>query len=312
MTEELCDLIEDLNRERIELLNSPQYIWGRRVLNIKVAIKEFKLHKLIALWIRGRKDKKISNERIKSDYRYGEYPDRALSFCVYTCVTGGYDRLQTVHCHPENVEYIAFTDNLDLEAKGWTVKPLPDAVKEIAGDADRNRYLKMHPSIVGAFDYTIYVDGVVEIFSDVTNMINVLNPQYGLAIHIHPDKNCIYNEVDWCKRNHRGNVGRMDDLLKEYNEEGFPRHYGLLECPVILSHLHNEQGLDILDEWWKEHIKRGTGRDQITLPYVLWKKGITVEEIGTLGNDVKANPKFRFHAHRNYPVINSFLDLPQY
>ncbi len=313
MSEELCDLIEDLNRERVELLNSPQYIWGRRVLNIKVAIRKFKLHKLIALWIKGKKSQKILYEHKQSDYHYGEYPNRNLKFCVYTCVTGGYDNIvQPVHCHPQNVDFIAFSDNENIEAKGWTVKTLPDKVKEIQGNAERNRYLKMHPSVVGDYDYAIYVDGVVEIFSDLTNMINVVNPVYGLAIHVHPDKDCIYNEVEWCKQNHRGNAEKMDEMLKEYSNEGFPKCYGLLECPVILSDLHNEKGLNILDEWWNEHQKRETGRDQLTLPYVLWKDGIAVSEIGTLGNDVKSNPKFRFHAHSNYPVINSFLDLPEF
>lgn len=312
MNEELCDLIEDLNRERVEILNSPQYVWGRRVLNIKAAVKSFKLHKLIALWIKGKKNKKILCEHKQSDYHYGAYPIRDLKFCVYTCVTGGYDTLQPVHCHPSNVDYIAYTDNTNIESKGWFVKPLPEMVEKIAGDLDRNRYLKMHPSIVGDYDYAIYVDGVVEIFSDVTNMINVLHPEYGVAIHMHPNKDCTYNEVEWCKQNHRGNAENMDRMIKEYGSEGLPVHYGLLECSVILSNLHNEKGIKILDEWWNEHIKWGTGRDQMTLPYVLWKNGIIVAEIGTLGNDVKANPKFRFHAHSNYPTINSFLDLPQF
>ena len=311
MVENLCNLIEELNRERIEILKSPQYIWGRRVLNLKVALKSFKLHKLIALWIKGKKGTKVLCKQNKSDYRYGDYPDRKFRFCVYTCVTGGYDSLQPVHCHPINVDFIAYTDNIDIIANGWDVKYLPDVVKEIKGDADRNRYLKMHPSILGDYDYAIYVDGVVEIYSDLTNMINVLNPAYGLAIHVHPDKDCVYDEVEWCKGNRRGNIERMDGMLTEYSEDGFSRHWGLLECPVILSDLHNEKGLSILDEWWNEHVKRGTGRDQLTLPYVLWKKGISVGEIGTLGNDVKSNPKFRFHAHRNYPIIESFLDLPR-
>lgn len=313
MNEELCDLIEELNRERIELLNSPQYTWGRRVLNVKAAVKQFKLHKLIALWVKGAiNNKKIHCEHKQSDYHYGAYPDRNLKFCVYTCVTGGYDNLQPVHCHPSNVDFITFTDNMDIEANGWEVKSLPENVKAIEGNLDRNRYMKMHPAIVGDYDYAIYVDGVVEIFSDLTNMINAMNPVYGLAIHTHPDKDCTYNEVEWCKQNHRGNIDRMDGMLKDYNKEGLPKHYGLMECSVILSDLHNEKGLKILDEWWKEHVKRGTGRDQMTLPYILWRNGITVDEIGTLGNDVKSNPKFRLHAHSKYPSINSFLDLPQY
>lgn len=312
MTEELCDLVEDLNRERIELLNSPQYVWGRRVLNIKAAVKHFKLHKLVTLWIKGMKNKKILCEHKQSDYHYGAYPSRNLKFCVYTCVTGGYDNLQPVHCHPENVDFIAFTDNVDIEPKGWKVKPLPDVVKKIHGDLDRNRYLKMHPSVVGSYDYVVYVDGVVEIFSDITNMINALNPTFGVAIHMHPDKDCTYNEVEWCKKHHRGNIERMDDMLKSYDDEGLPRHYGLMECSIILSDLHNKKGTSILEKWWLEHIKWGTERDQMTLPYILWKDGIAVSEIGTLGNDVKANPKFRFHAHRNYPVINSFLDIPEF
>ena len=33
-------------------------------------------------------------------------------------------------------------------------------------------------------------------------------------------------------------------------------------------------------------------------PYILWKEGYHIEDIGCLGNDEYRNPKFRINAHR--------------
>lgn len=83
-----------------------------------------------------------------------------------------------------------------------------------------------------------------------------------------------------------------------YYKEGFPQEYGLLECGIIVTDLHNDKAKTIYDEWWNEFMREQSGRDQLSIPYVLWKKGISPSEIGTLGNNLYFEPKFRIVPHK--------------
>ena len=296
----IYSLIESLNKERYSLINSKEYCYGRKISNLKNAFFRGKLFKLIKAWFLSYKIKKLSCNRSLNDYIYGDYPDRTIKICVYTCITGGYDKLQNIYVYPENIDYIAFTDDVNIDNNGWNIRKIPDQALSLKSNADINRYMKMHPQIVGDYDYSIYVDGLVEIYSDLSNLINVVNSKYGISIHNHFERDCVYNEIKYCNLMKLGNIDKMKSFYSFLKTEGYPEHYGLLECTVIVTNIRNNLALDILESWWEEHKNRGTGRDQLTLPYLLWKKNIHVEDISTLGNSVKNNPKFRINGHRNY------------
>jgi len=52
----------------------------------------------------------------------------------------------------------------------------------------------------------------------------------------------------------------------------------------------------LMEEWWKEFLTYSK-RDQISMPYVLYKNRISISEVGTLGNNVYENPSFRIVTH---------------
>lgn len=297
---EIYSLIESLNKERYSLLNSKEYCYGRKIANLKNALFRGKILKLFNAWHLSYKIKKLSCNRTLKDYSYGDYPNRSIKICVYTCITGGYDKLQNIYVYPENIDYIAFTDDVNIDNNGWNIRKIPDQALSLNNNADINRYMKMHPQLVGDYDYAIYVDGLVEIYSDLSNLINVVNPQYGISIHNHFERDCVYNEIKYCNLMKLGNKDGMKTLYSFLKQEGYPEHYGLLECTAIVTDIRNNYALEILESWWEEHIKWSTGRDQLTLPYILWKNNILIDDISTLGNSVKNNPKFRINGHRNY------------
>ena len=73
----------------------------------------------------------------------------------------------------------------------------------------------------------------------------------------------------------------------------------MAECGMIVTDLHNEMALEILKDWFLEVLNTSSLRDQISLPFVLWKKNIKVEEITTLGNNFFQNPKIIVHKNHN-------------
>lgn len=66
---------------------------------------------------------------------------------------------------------------------------------------------------------------------------------------------------------------------------------------MIVSDLQNPQSRRLLAQWHEEHEKRGSGRDQISLPYVIWKNGLTTEDIGILGENIDEDLRVRRERH---------------
>ena len=90
-----------------------------------------------------------------------------------------------------------------------------------------------------------------------------------------------------------------EDKLKLITDKdnGFPDDYGMLECNVIVTDLTCENARGIFEMWWDEVLQSGSGRDQLALPYVLWSKGIRIDEIAKLGSNCYRNYKIQFADH---------------
>jgi len=66
-----------------------------------------------------------------------------------------------------------------------------------------------------------------------------------------------------------------------------PEGYGLLLGGIIARDHQNNVGKQISEEWW-ELYRKFPLRDQILLPYVLYRRDIPVKEVATLGDNVKS------------------------
>ena len=61
--------------------------------------------------------------------------------------------------------------------------------------------------------------------------------------------------------------------------------------------MKSEKAKNIMEQIWDELNMAQTFRDQLTIPYVLWKNNIETKEISTLGKNVYKNPKIRIERH---------------
>jgi len=85
--------------------------------------------------------------------------------------------------------------------------------------------------------------------------------------------------------------------LNAYKQESFPFHYGMLEANVIVCDLKNKVAKKVMNDWWDDFVQKESYRDQLSLPYVLWKNHIIPEEIGTLGSNVYENYAINIEKH---------------
>ena len=219
------------------------------------------------------------------------------TIAVYSCITGDYDKLtEPRYVHNKNIEYIMFTDQ-QISSENWKIRAIPEKLKTLSA-SQINRYIKLHPhEFFKEYDYSIYVDGNIEIISDLSGLVNLLTSSNGIAMHKHFSRSCLYQEAVACQVLKKGNKVQIDKQIRDYRSEGFPENYGLLECTIIVTDLMNSKARDIYDGWWCEMMNHPSGRDQLSLPYVLWKMDINPEDLGTLGSNLHLHPKFRIVQH---------------
>ena len=188
----------------------------------------------------------------------------------------------------------------------FRVLPVPESLSGLS-NAKKNRYMKLHPdevlseAVTGKkYDYTIYIDSSMRITCDIKPLVySLIASGKSIAVHNHRVRDCIYDEGQqiWI-------FGRLDrrsiwEQLDFYRSEGMPKHFGLLENTVLIRKSNDSQLQDIMHQWWQQ-IERFTHRDQLSLPYVLWKNGLDMSYIFSLGTNVWDNPYFLYYPHNRY------------
>jgi len=249
-----------------------------------------------------RKKNRSVSRKVKPEEMYfaSPMPVEDKRGAIYTCVTNGYDDPHEPMLSSAQTDYVLFSDRREIAGDSvWQLRSADTAVAE-GGVNLTNRYYKFHPhEFFGDYDYAIYIDGNVQVVSDLTGLYRVASgAPTGIAMHRHFARRCISMEVKWCEYNGRGDTEKLCAQAKRYFDEGFPKDFGMCEATVIVTDLRNPNARKLLEAWWEEYLRAEGGRDQIVFPYILWKNGFTIDDVGDLGNDEYHNPKFRIFAHK--------------
>lgn len=222
---------------------------------------------------------------------------------IYTCITGGYDDLHDIAAYgyvDPKWDYVCFTDDEALVAEGrvgiWEVRPL--AFAEL--DSGRNnRWHKMHPhALFPDADESIYTDANIDILSTAL-FADIARIGGDFILPRHFNNQCVYAEFrDVLKRgiDDRETVERQRRMVEE---SGMPRNYGQTENNVIYRR-HNEPGIVDLDEEWWRMIRDHSKRDQLSLSWLLWRRGWRIEDMTFENTRLRPRDFFVF-AHKGTP-----------
>ena len=194
---------------------------------------------------------------------------------VYTAVFGNYDHVPAVN--PEwNCDFICFTDNPDLVSYGWQVEKV-----QLNGEtpAQANRRYKILPhKYLSNYECSLYVDGNIEIVADPSPLFHKYLDSGVIAIPKHQGRNCAYAESRACIEVGLVNNETTERQLARYAADGFPEKFGLTENNIIFRRHHDENVIAMMASWWEEYCNGGR-RDQISLPYLIWKHKIDVLKV---------------------------------
>lgn len=192
---------------------------------------------------------------------------------VYTCITGGYDKLREPRFVSPSVDYICFTDNAALTSKFWKIKQIPGDLKNLT-DVKKQRLIKVLPhKYLPEYDVSLWVDSNVEIVGDLKDFFDKYDlSQKFLYTNHHPSRDCLYREQIAVLRLKKDTYENTNPQIERYREEGFPEHYGLAETNIILRAHCNPKCKRLMNVWGEE-ILNGSHRDQLSFNYAIWKTG---------------------------------------
>lgn len=291
--------LEKQNEDFIRLQNSSEMFIGKTIkVLLSLNIKRIYICLKMAL-----KAKMVKNKKSFSCpffYAKGSPVEPGKKIAVYSCVTGGYDSLKEPVLYDDALDYYLISDKSSTETSVWKHEDIPEKAKKFNGGMV-NRFCKLNPwDFFVDYDYSIYIDGNIEIVSDIRNLCSIAREsKIGLAMHLHNNRDCIYNESAICGLYKRGNLDAINRQMEKYRQEGFPEHFGMVEATIIIIDLKNPIAKKIMSDWWNELVSSGSGRDQLSFPYVLWKNGYSISDIGCLGSDRIKNLKFRTKLHHS-------------
>lgn len=269
---------------------------GQQLLNLifrqNLDMIKFKLKRLA----RGfRKPKTNKLNKCISVYNPDYFSDHKIA--IYTSIFGNYDQLKEPVTIPDNCDFFVFTDQEVSENSNW--QKLEIEYSEFGLPADnilKNRFVKIFPErFFPNYAYSIYVDGSVQIRTDLTPLIQSMN-QYGLRMHHHAFRDCAYEEIKACIHKHKDVIEKLQEHRAHLEKNGMPHHSGLLEATIIVRDHRNPILNTLMEAWWAEFTIH-SHRDQVSLAYVLWKNHIDFNIVGDLGSNLRYNTSFRKFGH---------------
>ena len=204
---------------------------------------------------------------------------------IVTAITGGKDILKEDFDFSKG-RFVAFTD---LKSEKWeTFTPC-----DLFHDPVRNA--KIHKVLIHKYikdDISIWIDGSSSFHVPADVLVDEFLKDADIFFFTHAWRDCVYKEASSAKGSEK-HPHMIDFQMEKYKFDGYPEHNGLLEGGFIIRR-HNERTEKFNNEWWTE-ICTGSRRDQLSIPYVLWKNPDI--KVKSHISNVREHPYFYYKEH---------------
>lgn len=198
-----------------------------------------------------------------------------MRLAIYTAIFGDKDCLLDDQLNIDGADYVAFTDK-SIKSARWKVivcnPPSSDNVRNA-------KVFKLFPHLFfHDYNTSLWIDGNMRIVRDFSQELQRLD-QYPVLFRLPVPKHgklCLYQEAKKCIELKKDSPRIINQQLDFYLKKGMPKDYGLWGCGGILRKHHDERIKQLSLLWWEQIVKFSC-RDQISLPYVLWKMKLPVD-----------------------------------
>ncbi len=234
---------------------------------------------------------------------------------IFSLIIGGYDTVPDVS-HIKGWDKIMFTDINSLlkfknRKKGWVFKKIDKSLinlENIEGFFPRgvehykntliNRYYKLHPHLVlpKHYEESLYIDGSIKKFNikEVENRIEFLKEQNKtFAVSSHAFRDNVHDEMEAIKQCNMLTEEGLQKIKNFFKEKNFPDKSGLYNNAIIWRKHKDTQVIQMMEEWWNL-VRNYCMRDQVSLPYVIWKFNYKIEPLFANGLSAENHPSISY------------------
>ncbi|MBR5661793.1 MAG: DUF616 domain-containing protein [Bacteroidales bacterium] len=225
---------------------------------------------------------------------------------IYTCIVGGYDELRQPDVVDPSFDYICFSNDFRETRIGvWEIRPIP----YISSDKTRlSRFVKLMPhKALPEYEISVWMDSNIQITGPgfYEAVYRASDAGHLLSQVPHPHFDCIYDDMRAISIMAKVPVFQTYRQFRFLRKEGFPEHFGLFENNIIFR-VHNDPSVvSVSEEWWKIY-NEYTPRDQFSLMYLYWKRGMTVPLLFGESLNARNVPFLSFRQHDAYNETKGF------
>lgn len=219
-------------------------------------------------------------------------------FAIYTAVIGNYDTIHQPLVVDDRFDYILFSDCLNVEQIGvWQVRKVDyynDIQTKIA------RYVKTHShTLLPEYKATLWIDASVLIKSKSVykRIIDLFNQGVLISTHLHPIRDCIYDEMFSVLENGYETEDIILKWGKELRKNKYPPHNGLCETGVLFR--GDADKTRFFNECWWSYIEKYSRRDQLSFNFVLSQLHIPFVPFLPENTPIRNSSYIDIHEHSN-------------
>jgi hypothetical protein len=194
--------------------------------------------------------------------------------CVYTSLTGGYERLVEQRMAARStIPFICFTDDPHLKSESWQIRVVEPLFGSDPSRSQRDIKIRPHRHLT-EFDASIYIDNSVIMDAPAEEIFERYATDRGIAVPLHSFRETVLDEFNAVARH------QLDDQTRIYEQLN---HYAL-ESPHVLEQKphwcgvmlrdHTSDAVQTFGEIWAAHVYRYSRRDQLSFNYALDRAGV--------------------------------------
>jgi O-antigen biosynthesis protein len=196
---------------------------------------------------------------------------------IYTAKIGQTDPLQSL----PPCDAVAFTD----QVVSWPFR-YPQ-IKHSRGPIWTARWHKLHAAVLFPGRSVVWSDANCRWLRSPAPLLSLVTQDKPLAFFRHTQRACLYAEADACRELKKPGLSGLDAQLAAYRDAGMPENFGLWETTAFVCH---PAAYGLLAAWWSQ-VDQYSSRDQVSLPYVIWRLK-AADRITDLSGSVHANDYF--------------------
>jgi len=204
--------------------------------------------------------------------------DKDRRVAVYTSVFGGFEKVWPPVRPSVNHTHLLITDN-STPVRGWIVRQVNSGALSSPRLANRREKILFHENLED-HDYSVYIDANVRPTRSLQPLFeHFIASGADIGLYPHYARSTVSAEVTACLvRAKVEDQSRLHEELAFYKKEGFPDESGMWEGSVIFKNHRSARLPAAMHEWWNLY-KVYESRDQFSLPFVIWKHGLTVANL---------------------------------